>query len=155
MNMIKSDAKHYCKILWDNITNIIKFAIHHLICCDNVKCIFAIIYNKTCSVFKIFLKNVFCDVIIYIKHVKCKTITSLDVIYTLKRQEHKLLFIFSRNKNISYSTFSSILFHTFNIFQILSMISIINLFLHSLFFSAIISFQSFVYLHFTFSRDSS
>ena len=155
MSMIKSDAKHYCKILQDNITNIIKLTIHCLMCYDDIKCISAMIYNKICSVLKIFLKSVFCDVVTYTEYVKCKTVTSFDVIYTLKRQEHKLSSTLLRDKNVSCSVFSSILFHMSNIFQILSTVLMIDLFLHNLFSSAIISSWSFVYLHFTISRDSS
>ena len=74
--------------------SIIKFVIHCFACCDDVKCISAIIYNKIWSVLKIFLKNVIYDAVTYIKHAKCKMITFLDVIYAFKRQEHKLLCIF-------------------------------------------------------------
>ena len=93
MSIIKSDAKHYCKILQDNIMSIIKSAIHCLACYDNVKCISAMIYNEIWDVLKIFLKSVICDAVTYTEHTKHKIVTSLNVVYAFKRQEHKLLCI--------------------------------------------------------------
>ncbi|KAH9468529.1 hypothetical protein Pst134EA_009068 [Puccinia striiformis f. sp. tritici] len=46
--------------------------------------------HQTRGVLKIFLKNVIRDSVTYTEHAKQKTVTSLDVVYALKRQGQTL-----------------------------------------------------------------
>ncbi|KAI9630733.1 hypothetical protein PSHT_03710 [Puccinia striiformis] len=80
-------AKEEPSILRDNIQGITKPAIQRLACQGGVKRISGLIYEETRGVLKIFLKNVIRDSVTYTKHAKGKTVTSLDVVYALKRQD--------------------------------------------------------------------
>uniref|UniRef100_A0A8R7QJA8 Histone H4 n=1 Tax=Triticum urartu TaxID=4572 RepID=A0A8R7QJA8_TRIUA len=51
-----------------------------------VKPISRLIYEETCGVLKIFVENVIRDIVTYIEHARRKTVTAMDVVYTLKRQ---------------------------------------------------------------------
>lgn len=44
------------------------------------------IYEETRGVLKVFLEGVIKDSVTYTEHAKRKTVTSLDVVYALKRQ---------------------------------------------------------------------
>merc|ERR1712137_402235 len=48
------------------------------------------IYEETRGVLKTFLEGVIRDAVTYTEHAKRKTVTSLDVVYALKRQGHSL-----------------------------------------------------------------
>ena len=48
------------------------------------------IYEETRGVLKTFLEGVIRDAVTYTEHAKRKTVTSLDVVYALKRQGRKL-----------------------------------------------------------------
>src|SRR3954468_1781250 len=50
-----------------------------------------VIYEETRGVLKSFLEGVIRDAVTYTEHAKRKTVTSLDVVYALKRQGRKLL----------------------------------------------------------------
>ena len=50
------------------------------------------IYEETRGVLKTFLEGVIRDAVTYTEHAKRKTVTSLDVVYALKRQGRKYLF---------------------------------------------------------------
>ena len=50
-----------------------------------------VIYEETRGVLKTFLEGVIRDAVTYTEHAKRKTVTSLDVVYALKRQGRKLL----------------------------------------------------------------
>lgn len=50
----------------------------------------AVIYEETRSVLKSFLEGVIRDAVTYTEHAKRKTVTSLDVVYALKRQGRTL-----------------------------------------------------------------
>jgi histone H3/H4 len=54
---------------------------HHL-----VRRISGLIYEETRGVLKVFLEGVIKDSVTYTEHAKRKTVTSLDVVYALKRQ---------------------------------------------------------------------
>jgi histone H4 len=45
-----------------------------------------LIYEETRGVLKVFLEGVIKDSVTYTEHAKRKTVTSLDVVYALKRQ---------------------------------------------------------------------
>jgi histone H4 len=49
-----------------------------------------VIYEETRGVLKTFLEGVIRDAVTYTEHAKRKTVTSLDVVYALKRQGRKL-----------------------------------------------------------------
>ena len=51
---------------------------------------FAVIYEETRGVLKTFLESVIRDAVTYTEHAKRKTVTSLDVVYALKRQGRTL-----------------------------------------------------------------
>ncbi|KNZ63047.1 histone H4 [Puccinia sorghi] len=78
------------KILRDNIQGITKPAIRRLARRGGVKRISGLIYEETRGVLKIFLENVIRDSVTYTEHAKRKTVTSLDVVYALKRQGRTL-----------------------------------------------------------------
>ncbi|KAK0525175.1 Histone H4 [Tilletia horrida] len=79
------------KIHRDNIQGITKPAIRRLARRGGVKRISGLIYNETRGVLKLFLESVIRDSVTYTEHAKRKTVTSLDVIYALKRQGRTLL----------------------------------------------------------------
>ncbi|KAI3406070.2 HHF1 [Candida oxycetoniae] len=82
----KGGAKRHRKILRDNIQGITKPAIRRLARRGGVKRISALIYEEIRVVLKQFLENVIRDAVTYTEHAKRKTVTSLDVVYALKRQ---------------------------------------------------------------------
>ncbi|RKP14037.1 histone-fold-containing protein [Piptocephalis cylindrospora] len=86
----KGGAKRHRKILRDNIQGITKPAIRRLARRGGVKRISDFIYVQTRVFLKLFLENVIRDVVTYTEHAKRKTVTSLDVVYALKRQGRTL-----------------------------------------------------------------
>lgn len=86
----KGGAKRHRKILRDNIQGITKPAIRRLARRGGVKRISAMIYEETRGVLKTFLEGVIRDAVTYTEHAKRKTVTSLDVVYALKRQGREL-----------------------------------------------------------------
>jgi histone H4 len=102
----KGGAKRHRKILRDNIQGITKPAIRRLARRGGVKRIsasmlilltlrrsfsdtYSVIYEETRGVLKTFLEGVIRDAVTYTEHAKRKTVTSLDVVYALKRQGRK------------------------------------------------------------------
>ncbi|KAL4861382.1 histone H4 [Aspergillus spectabilis] len=83
-------AKRHRKVFLDNIQGITKPAIRRLARRGGVKRISANIYETTRAVLKTFLESVIRDAVIYSDHGRRKTVTSLDVIYALKRQGRSL-----------------------------------------------------------------
>ena len=65
-------------------------AIRRLARRGGVKRISKLIYEETRLILKAFLEKVLKDTIVYTEHAKRKTVTSLDVIYALKRQGRSL-----------------------------------------------------------------
>lgn len=86
----KGGAKRHRKILRDNIQGITKPAIRRLARRGGVKRISALIYEETRTVLRSFLEGVIRDAVTYTEHAKRKTVTSLDVVYALKRQGRTL-----------------------------------------------------------------
>ncbi|CAG8666288.1 histone H4 [Rhizophagus irregularis DAOM 181602=DAOM 197198] len=86
----KGGAKRHRKILRDNIQGITKPAIRRLARRGGVKRISGLIYEETRGVLKVFLESVIRDAVTYTEHAKRKTVTSLDVVYALKRQGRTL-----------------------------------------------------------------
>merc|ERR1712208_144952 len=83
----KGGAKRHRKVLRDNIQGITKPAIRRLARRGGVKRISGLIYEETRGVLKVFLKNVIRDAVTYTEHAKRKTVTAMDVVYALKRQD--------------------------------------------------------------------
>ena len=86
----KGGAKRHRKILRDNIQGITKPAIRRLARRGGVKRISGLIYEEVRAVLKSFLESVIRDSVTYTEHAKRKTVTSLDVVYALKRQGRTL-----------------------------------------------------------------
>jgi histone H4 len=95
----KGGAKRHRKILRDNIRTFLRLfeltdetegitkpAIRRLARRGGVKRISGLIYEETRGVLKVFLEGVIRDAVTYTEHAKRKTVTSLDVVYALKRQ---------------------------------------------------------------------
>jgi histone H4 len=74
----------------DTIQGITKPAIRRLARRGGVKRISGLIYEETRGVLREFLKNVISDSLIYTEHARRNTITSMDVVYALKRQGRTL-----------------------------------------------------------------
>ena len=55
-----------------------------------VKCISGLIYEKTCSVLKVFLKNVFRDAVAYTEHAKRKTLCMPEALGTCSGRSRRL-----------------------------------------------------------------
>jgi histone H4 len=106
LNSIPSSLTSF-QILRDNIQGITKPAIRRLARRGGVKRISAMIYEETRGVLKTFLEGVIRDAVTYTEHAKReltlnrdldaltdpftgKTVTSLDVVYALKRQGRTL-----------------------------------------------------------------
>lgn len=58
------------------------------------------IYEETRGVLKTFLEGVIRDAVTYTEHAKRKTVTSLDVVYALKRQGREFKTIYLDITNI-------------------------------------------------------
>ncbi|KAG7571198.1 hypothetical protein FFLO_00871 [Filobasidium floriforme] len=86
----KGGAKRHRKVLRDNIQGITKPAIRRLARRGGVKRISGLIYEETRGVLKTFLEGTIRDAVTYTEHAKRKTVTSLDVVYALKRQGRTL-----------------------------------------------------------------
>jgi histone H3/H4 len=55
-----------------------------------VKRISGLIYEKTRSVFRVFLAGIIIDAVTYTEHARRKTVTAMGIIYALKRQGRTL-----------------------------------------------------------------
>ena len=86
----KGGAKRHKKVLRDNIQGVTKPAIHRLCRRGGVKRISGPIYEETRGVLKVFMENVLRDAITYCEHSRRKTVTAMDVVYALKRQDKTL-----------------------------------------------------------------
>lgn len=86
----KGGAKRHRKILRDNIQGITNPVIRRLARRGGVKRISNLVYDETRAVLKNFLETVIRDAVTYTEHSKRKTVTSLDVVYALKRQGRTL-----------------------------------------------------------------
>ena len=81
----KGGAKRHRKILRDQIQGITKPAIRRLARRGGVKRISGTIYEETRSVLKVFLENLIKDAVTYTEHGRRKTVTALDVVFSLKK----------------------------------------------------------------------
>jgi histone H3/H4 len=65
-------------------------AIRRLARRGGVKRISNLIYEETRIILKIFLENVIRDAVTYTEHARRKTVTAMDIVYSLKRQGRTL-----------------------------------------------------------------
>ena len=86
----KGGAKRHRKVLRDNIQGITKPAIRRLARRGGVKRISNLVYEETRANLKAFLENVLRDSVAYSEHARRKTVTTSDVVYSLKRQGQTL-----------------------------------------------------------------
>lgn len=70
----------------DQIMGITKPAIRRLARRGGVKRISGLIYEETRGVLKVFLEHILRDAVTYTEHARRKTVTAMDVVYSLKRQ---------------------------------------------------------------------
>ncbi|XP_058797749.1 histone H4 type VIII-like [Phymastichus coffea] len=88
----KGGMKRHRKVMDDNIQGITKPSIRRLSRRGGVKCISSLVYEEARKVLQAFLENIMRDIITYTKHAKRKTVTTMDVVYDMKRQERTLRF---------------------------------------------------------------
>ena len=79
--------RHAKKQIRETILGVTKPAIRRLARRGGVKRISALIYDEARMVLKGFLEQVIKDSVTYCEHAKRKTVTALDVVYALKRQD--------------------------------------------------------------------
>jgi histone H4 len=81
----RGGAKRHRKVLRESIFGITKAAIRRMARRAGVKRLSGFIYQETRGVLKAFLTNLIRDTVVYTEHAHRKTVTSLDVVYALKR----------------------------------------------------------------------
>lgn len=81
----KGGAKRHRKVLRDNIQGITKPAIRRLARRGGVKRISGLMYEEIRGQIKIELEHVIRDAVTYTEHARRKTVTALDVVYALRR----------------------------------------------------------------------
>lgn len=86
----KGGAKRHRKVLHDTIQGITKPAIRRLARRGGVKRISALIYEEIRIVLKVFLDSIIRDAVTYTEHGRRKTVTAMDIVYSLKRQGRTL-----------------------------------------------------------------
>eukprot|EP00923_Selenidium_pygospionis_P059875 GHVN01105408.1.p1 GENE.GHVN01105408.1~~GHVN01105408.1.p1 ORF type:complete len:104 (+),score=8.67 GHVN01105408.1:333-644(+) len=86
----KGGAKRHRKVLRDTIQGITKPAIRRLARRGGVKRISALIYEEIRNVLKGFLDSIIRDAVTYTEHGRRKTVTAMDIVYSLKRQGRTL-----------------------------------------------------------------
>ncbi|PIO61349.1 core histone H2A/H2B/H3/H4 [Teladorsagia circumcincta] len=74
------------KLLFANVRGITKPAIRRLARRAGVKRISGLIYEETRDVLRAFLTSVIRDAVTYCEHARRSTVTTMDVVYALKRQ---------------------------------------------------------------------
>ena len=85
-----STGKSVYRKLRDNIQGITKPAIRRLARRGGVKRISNLIYDETRIILKMFLESVIRDAVTYTEHARRKTVTAMDIVYSLKRQGRTL-----------------------------------------------------------------
>lgn len=90
MGLGKGGSKRHRKVLRDNIQGMTKPAIRRLARRGGVKRVNGLIYEETRGVLKTFLHKVIGDSAAYCEHARRRTITAMDVVYALKRQNRTL-----------------------------------------------------------------
>jgi len=86
----KGVAIRHKRPLRDNIQGITKPAIRRLARRGGVKRISGQVYDEIRTVLKNFVERVLHDTVTYTEHARRKTVTSMDIVYALKRQGRTL-----------------------------------------------------------------
>jgi histone H4 len=86
----KGGVKRLRKVLRDNIQGITKSSIRNLARRGGVKRMSGLIYEEACSRLKVFMETVIADAVTYTEHARRKTVTTMDVVYALKRHGRTL-----------------------------------------------------------------
>lgn len=86
----KGDAKRHRKVLRDNIQGISKPAIRRLARRGCVKRISGLVHEEIRGVLKVFLENTIRDAVTYTEHARRKTVTAVDVVHALRKQNRAL-----------------------------------------------------------------
>ena len=86
----KGGAKRHKKVFRDSIQGITKPAIRRVARRGGVKRISGLIYEETRAAVKKMLEDVIRDAVTYTEHGRRKTVTAVDVVYSLKRQGRTL-----------------------------------------------------------------
>ena len=86
----KISAKRIKKNTKEVILGITKPAIRRLARRGGVKRISSFIYEETRNVLRAFLESVVRDAVTYTEHARRKTVTAMDVVYSLKKQGRSL-----------------------------------------------------------------
>ena len=84
--MGKMGAKRHRHTIKDPYEGITKPAIRRLCRKGGVKRICGLIYAETRGIAKVFLENVIKDAMAYTEHARRKTVSTMDIVYALKRQ---------------------------------------------------------------------
>ncbi len=83
-------GKRHRKVTRDNILGVTKHAIRRLARRGGVKRISGLVYVETQGVLVTFLRKIVQDAVTYAEHAKRKTVTTMDVVYALKRSGKSL-----------------------------------------------------------------
>jgi histone H4 len=83
-------AKRHRKVLIDNVAGITRPAIRRLARRGGVQRMSGHIYEETRLVLRQFLSEVVRDAVMYTEHARRKTVTTMDVVYALKRNGRTL-----------------------------------------------------------------
>lgn len=86
----KGGAKRHRPVMRDSIQGITKPAIRRVARRGGVKRISGLVYEETRGVLKTFLESVVRDAVTFMEHAKRKTVTTFDVICSLKRNGRML-----------------------------------------------------------------
>jgi histone H4 len=86
----KGGSKRHRFILRDNLAGISRSAIRRLARRAGVARMSALVYNETRGVLKVFLQHLIQDAVVYTEHAHRKTVTTMDVLFALKRQGRTL-----------------------------------------------------------------
>ena len=86
----KMMARRHGRGVKDPMLGVTKPAIRRLCRRSGVKRINGLVYEETRGNCKAWLENVIRDAITYAEHARRKTVTAMDIVYSLKRQGQKL-----------------------------------------------------------------
>lgn len=86
----KMTARRHGRGTKDPMLGVTKPAIRRLCRRSGVKRINGLVYEETRGNCKAWLENVIRDAITYAEHARRKTVTAMDIVYSLKRQGQKL-----------------------------------------------------------------
>jgi histone H4 len=86
----KGGTKRHRFILRDNIQGISNASIRRLARRAGVMRMSGLVYHETRAVLKVFVRNLVQDAVVYSEQAHRKTVTTMDVVFALKRQGRTL-----------------------------------------------------------------